>query len=179
MNRNALRGMIRNRPGLTGGEMVSVAVTLLVAVGLGALAIYSAARAGDGGGWLLTLAVSAGGAGGLVHEIFQSGGKLLFFSRKVDGIYLGSLTGVLMGAIAGVLTVRGNLVGATTLNNTADLTYQIFTAGLALKGVVEAFTGVAVPPRGEINPEDAGGIPQGGFPGATLVGTGDPLNAGR
>jgi hypothetical protein len=176
MNRKSYRSEIKNVLGMTVTELLSVVVTLLVGVALVAFAIYSGARMREDNGWLIALAISVGGAGGLVHEIFQSGGKLLFFSRKIDGIYLGSLTGVFMGAVAGVLTVRGNLVGATTLNNTADLTYQIFTAGLALKGVVEAFTGVAVPPSGEIHPENIGGGARQEDTGARLVGTGEPEN---
>jgi hypothetical protein len=176
MNRKMLRSAIKNNLGMTVAELLSVGITLLIGGALVALAIYSGARVHDNSSWLIGLAISVGGVGGLIHEIFQSGGKLLFFSRKIDGIYLGSLTGVFMGAVAGVLTVRGNLIGATTVNNTADLTYQIFTAGLALKGVVEAFTGVAVPPRGEIHPENIGGIQREGDPGAKLINAGEPLN---
>ncbi len=39
--------------------------------------------------WWRWLAVSAGALGGLVHEIAQSGSKIVFFQSHEDGMYLG------------------------------------------------------------------------------------------
>ena len=91
--------------------------------------------------WLLWLAASVGGLGGLVHEFAQSGGKIVFFQKEKDGLYLGSLAGTVLGAVAGLLVIRGHLTGSSPDVNTTQLTYEIFVAGLALKGVTEAAAG--------------------------------------
>jgi hypothetical protein len=113
---------------------------VLVGIGLAILASVSADR-----GWLIWLAVSVGGLGGLVHEIAQSGGKILFFERKLDGFYLGGLAGVVLGAAAGMLAIRGFLVDPNVPVNTFELIYEAFLAGMALKGVTEAAGGQALP----------------------------------
>lgn len=130
--------------GLTRLEKVSVIATLLMGVLLAILAWASGHN-----NWLLWLAASVGGLGGLVHEIAQSGGKIMFFQRHKDGMYLGSLAGIVLGAVAGILVIRGHLIasasGATLEVSKIQLTYEIFIAGLALKGVTEAAGGNAVP----------------------------------
>lgn len=60
-------------------------------------------------GWVLGLAVSVGALGGLTHEIAQSGGKVLVPRMCQDGLYLGSLAGMVLGIVAGLLVVRGAL----------------------------------------------------------------------
>jgi len=94
---------------------------------------------------VLWLAASAGALGGLVHELAQSGGKILFFRMEADGLYLGSIAGMVLGSVAGVLVVRGHLTGSAPDENMVQLAYEVFTAGLALKGVVEAAGGNVVP----------------------------------
>ena len=42
-----------------------------------------------------------------MHEFAQSGGRIIFFRREQDGLYLGSHAGVVMGATAGILVIRG------------------------------------------------------------------------
>ncbi len=130
--------------GLTRLEKVSVIATLLMVVLLAILAWASGHN-----NWLLWLAASVGGLGGLVHEIAQSGGKIMFFQRHKDGMYLGSLAGIVLGAVAGILVIRGHLIasaGGVALEvSKIQLTYEIFMAGLALKGVTEAAGGNAVP----------------------------------
>lgn len=118
----------------------SIIITVLVGVGLAILASVSAER-----NWLIWLAVSVGGLGGLVHEIAQSGGKILFFERKLDGFYLGGLAGVVLGAAAGLLAIRGFLVDPNVQVNEFELIYEAFLAGMALKGVTEAAGGQALP----------------------------------
>ena len=101
------------------------------------------------------LAISAGALGGLIHEISQSGGKFAVPqyqgsintqnssipnpppAANQDGtgaIYLGSLSGVLLGAVAGVLLLQG----PTPPQDAVTFGVQAFVAGLALKGVAEA-----------------------------------------
>src|SRR5947208_1039292 len=58
----------------------------------------------------ILVAVSMGALGGLVHEFAQSGGKILFFKKQEDGFYLGSISGMVLGAVAGILVIRGQLV---------------------------------------------------------------------
>jgi uncharacterized protein DUF4257 len=100
---------------------------------------------------VLGLAVSVGALGGLVHEIVQSGGKILFFQHREDGVYLGSIAGMALGTVAGVLVVRSQLPAVTGVDATpalmTELAYEIFLAGLALKGVSEAAGGNSLAPQ--------------------------------
>jgi hypothetical protein len=97
---------------------------------------------------ILGLAVSVGALGGLVHEIVQTGGKIMFVQKRDDGVYLGSIAGMALGTVAGVLVVRSELPAMTGLVTTDQtmvrLAYEIFLAGLALKGVSEAAGGNTV-----------------------------------
>lgn len=122
----------------------SIIVTVLVGIGLGILASVSAERS-----WTIWLAVSVGGLGGLVHEIAQSGGKIFFFERKLDGIYIGALAGTILGAVAGLLAIHGFLINHAAPLNPTELIYEAFIAGMALKGVTEAAGGQALPPGSE------------------------------
>lgn len=125
---------------LTQADIISVVVTVALAVAVAILAAYSAQHS-----WLLCLAASVGALGGLVHEIAQSGGKILFFERKLDGVYMGSLAGMVLGSVAGILAVRGFLTDPQQTINYTQVSYEVFMAGLALKGVVEAAGGQALP----------------------------------
>ncbi len=89
---------------------------------------------------LPVVAVSTAAIGGFVHEIFQSGGSVAYPQMKRDGLYLGSLSGLLFGAIAGMLVVQG-LPATTSIDY--SIVSQMFFAGLALKGVAEAVGGQA------------------------------------
>lgn len=94
--------------------------------------------------WWLVLAASVGGLGGITHEIAQSGGKILFFERNQDGVYLGCVAGLVLGAVAGILVVRGFLVGDASWASATQLAYETFLAGLGFKGIAEAATGKVV-----------------------------------
>jgi len=135
-----------NNPALTPIEKLSIISTLVMVVLLALLAWASVHH-----NWLFWVAASVGAIGGLVHEIAQSGGKIMFFQREEDGMYLGSLAGAVLGAVAGILVVRGDLIAsatgtALTVTET-QLTYEVFMAGLALKGVTEAAGGNPVPKK--------------------------------
>src|SRR5262245_41206803 len=71
---------------LTNMDKWSIAITFAAAVALGIVAYISAGR-----GWWIGIAAACGALGGLVHEMAQSGGKILFFERKSDGFYLGAM----------------------------------------------------------------------------------------
>lgn len=119
----------------------SVIVTVAVGIGMAILATISAER-----GSVIWLAIAVGALGGLVHEIAQSGGKILFFERKLDGFYIGALAGAVLGAVAGLLAVRGAITNPTAEPfNITELFYEAFLAGMALKGVTEAAGGQALP----------------------------------
>jgi hypothetical protein len=137
--------------GLTASNRNSIITTLLIAVGLAVVATISARQvsATPTSTWVLWLAVAVGGLGGLAHEIAQSGGKILFFERRLDGFYIGSLGGVILGAVAGLLAARGFIVNPSTVAAGAQpgplpLIFEMFFAGLALKGITEAAGGQAV-----------------------------------
>jgi Protein of unknown function (DUF4257) len=90
---------------------------------------------------MIVFAFAVGAIGGLIHEFAQSGGKIMFFERKIDGMYLGTLAGGILGGVAGILAARG-LQTETNMN----VFYESFLAGMALKGIVEASTGAPLPP---------------------------------
>jgi hypothetical protein len=87
---------------------------------------------------LLLLAISMGAVGGVIHELAQSGGKIVFMKVQNDGLYLGTIAGMVLGAVAGVLAVRGQLQQPVQAMNITQLSFDLFLAGLALKGVAEA-----------------------------------------
>lgn len=120
---------------LSSFQLRSIVVTVLIGVLL-AFAAWLSYR----NQYLFVLAFSVGGLGGLVHEIVQSKGKILFFERHTDGLYLGTIAGVFLGAVAGILVIRGYLTGDTapTDSTFVQMSYEAFSAGLALKGVAEA-----------------------------------------
>ena len=131
---------------------ISIAVTAAIVVGLAVLASIATHQVSLNASspWVIWLAVAVGGLGGLSHEFAQSGGKILFFQRKVDGFHLGSLAGMILGAVAGLLAVRGlvltpNAVAPTGQTGPLAIIFEVFFAGLALKGVAEAAGGQAVP----------------------------------
>jgi hypothetical protein len=92
---------------------------------------------------MIVFSFAVGGLGGLVHEVAQSGGKIMFFERKIDGMYLGTLSGMILGGVAGILAARGLQTDAAARTN---VFYECFLAGMALKGIVEASTGAPLPP---------------------------------
>ncbi|MDP3779277.1 MAG: hypothetical protein Q8R30_04520 [bacterium] len=124
---------------LTHLERCSIITTIVLVPFLAILAGVSAHYQ-----WWLVLAASMGGLGGIAHEIAQSGGKILFFQRNKDGVYLGSAAGIVLGAVAGILIIRGYLPADAPLVSATQLSYEIFLAGLGFKGMAEAATGNAV-----------------------------------
>jgi hypothetical protein len=120
---------------LTSTERNSIITTVVLFV-----ALAFAAWLGYRQRWLLVLALSVGGLGGLFHEIAQSRGKILFFQKLPDGLYIGTVAGIVLGAVAGVLVIRGYLTGEVTATNASfvQMSYEAFLAGLALKGIAEA-----------------------------------------
>ena len=130
---------------MSGSEIVSMIVTLALAVGLGVLATITAKQFNLGSPRVLWLAIAVGGLGGLAHEIAQSRGTILLVERKADGIYLGAIAGVILGAVAGLLAVKGLLISPATQPSATQLIYEAFIAGLALKGITEAAGGQALP----------------------------------
>ena len=93
------------------------------------------------------IAVSAGGLGGLVHELAQSKGKMLFIKKYEDGIYLGSISGIILGVVAGILLLQNQITSDQTIEaaKLTKATFDAFIAGLALKGVVDATSSEPVP----------------------------------
>ena len=123
-------------------EYGSVAATLFLTIIAGWVANYSIQNAN-----YFLIAISMGALGGLVHEFAQSGGKILFIQKAEDGYYLGSIAGIVLGAVAGILYIRGEIA---LLDNPAyevnvnAFAIDVFIAGLGLKGLTEAASGKAV-----------------------------------
>lgn len=111
---------------------------------------------------LFFLAASMGALGGIGHEFAQSGGRIVFIQRRGDGLYLGSLTGAVLGAVAGLLMIRGYLTPGIPAIPYGQVAYETFTSGLALKGVVEALTDKPAPVAGTPPTDEGGGDEPGG-----------------
>src|SRR5215813_10436145 len=123
--------------GISSADIVSMIVTLMIAVGLGILATVTARQFTPSSPRVLWLAIAVGGLGGLAHEVAQSRGTILVVERRADGIYLGAIAGVILGAVAGLLAVKGLLISPSTQTSATQLIYEAFIAGLALKGITE------------------------------------------
>lgn len=139
-------------------EQVSMVATLVFALASGIFAFLPTT--------IFIQAIAAGALGGLFHEISQSGGRIFFIQKREDGLYLGSLTGMVLGSVAGLMLLQGFLPSARICDTNATgtpetecvefggktrnaanvrLILEIFLAGMALKGVAEAATGQEVP----------------------------------
>jgi hypothetical protein len=110
----------------------------------------------------VAVTLCAGALGGFLHEFIQSKGMILFIQRKDDGIYLGSISGLILGLVAGILIYGGSIYGI--IPNSANpaswnpvnmfqiqaspdgqdnqlmqrLLFEALIAGVALKGISEA-----------------------------------------
>ena len=125
--------------------------------------------------WLqdpIGVTLSAGAFGGFLHEFVQSKGRILFIERKDDGLYLGSISGLILGLVAGILIYGGtiyNIIPSTSPDQVASnsihgiaeyssiqqapslqdnlqmgqLLFEGLIAGVALKGISEAVTSPA------------------------------------
>jgi len=137
----------RAQRGATGRETWTRSDRLSLAATLGVTALCAGvAAASYAAGRLFFLALSLGALGGLIHELAQSYGTVFFFKKYEDGLYLGTLSSMVLGGVAGALVVQGQLMlppGADPVAPTA-VAYAAFLAGLALKGVTEAATGSEV-----------------------------------
>ncbi len=135
-----LQTATKSTDGFTRNELVSIWSTIAVGVTLACLAAISVRNGlitrSVHNGWILCLAASVGGLGGLAHEIALSGGKILLFQRGKDSFYIGSLAGTVLGAVSGILAAR-YFFGQEQFDAT-QISYETFTAGLALKGLVGA-----------------------------------------
>lgn len=131
-------------------DVISMVITLIIALGLGILATVTAKQFNPTSPRVLWLAVAVGGLGGSAHEVAQSRGTILLVERRTDGIYLGAIAGVILGAVAGLLASKGLLISTTP--GVIQLIYEAFIAGLALKGVREAAGGQALTPVPTVPP---------------------------
>jgi hypothetical protein len=131
--------------GMSTGEIISMIITFALALGLGIFATITARDLSVTSPRAIWLAVAVGGLGGLAHEIAQSRGTVLIAERRADGIYLGTIAGIILGGVAGLLAVKAFLITPPTpLPTVMQLIYESFIAGLALKGVTEAAGGQSV-----------------------------------
>ena len=120
---------------LTRNDWWSITITFALGGALIALAIP--AFEGD---WIIALGTSTGALGGFAHELAQSRGRILSFRRTDDGVYIGTLAAMVLGAVAGLLVVSS---GKTTDAN--QIVYNAFLGGLSLKGIAEAATTAPAP----------------------------------
>jgi hypothetical protein len=122
----------RKFAGVAAWQQYSVFGAIIVTTLLGYLSYHSLQDP------LLT-SIFVGALGGVVHEIAQSNGKLMFPQPASDGIYLGGAYGLLIGGVSGLILAQGQQI----LANGAfppSLIGEAFLAGLSLKGLSEAVT---------------------------------------
>jgi hypothetical protein len=137
-------------PGLTRTEALSVVATGGLALILIVVAWWNYNQNA------FAVAISLGCVGGLMHELAQSGGKVLFFAKKDDGVYLGSVSGMMLGGISGMIAAHA-IPFPQPGPEFQNLAYETFMAGLGLKGLAEAAAGNAVDQKTPGTP-DAGAI---------------------
>lgn len=132
-------------------EKISMATTIGSAATCFAIALLTTSSS-----LFIFHAIAVGALGGLFHELAQSGGKIFFFRKAKDGLYLGSMTGMVLGVVAGLLVARSYTLPQARDVATIDrnqptsatqaepfdvgLSLEIFFAALGLKGVAEAAT---------------------------------------
>jgi len=123
---------------LTPEQKTSLSITLgaFLIIILGLVFAYSASPP-----VMIAVTILAGAIGGLGHEFVQSGGTISFFKVKDDGVYLGSMAGIVIGAIAGLLFIR-SLTPPVDVN---ALLVESLLAGLGFKGIAEAIGGQITP----------------------------------
>jgi hypothetical protein len=96
----------------------------------------------------LAVALLFGVAGGIAHEIVQSGGTVLT-PKKVgtDGdVNLGTLTGAVLGVLSGFLVLHGVDLTNATASNMVTIAFEALTAGLALKAIADVDPKTPPPP---------------------------------
>lgn len=148
---SSLSEMASTNTALTPNEKRSMAWTSGFTGGSLILALVSANF-----GLLLLHTIAIGALGGLVHEFAQSSGRIFFIRKEKDGLYLGSLSGMVLGIVAGLLVIAENdaqpqpqlgsdqtKIETIQSSQSIDLSLslEIFFAALGLKGVTEAATG--------------------------------------
>jgi len=84
---------------------------------------------------VLLLSVVVGCVGGLIHDLIQNKAVILYPSTSEEGVYIGWILGVILGGAAGFIAYSSGVV-STTFD--PKLLAAPFTAGIALKGVVDA-----------------------------------------
>jgi len=104
-------------------------ILLVIVLALGLTFYYSFPRA-------FFMALFAGGIGGMIHEFAQSYGKFLLPNTDAKGNQcLGTLLGILAGAVAGLLVYKGLIPHASV---GPELAVSAIIAGLAAKGLADA-----------------------------------------
>ena len=105
--------------------MASVVVAILFILGLAGSLTES----------VLLLSIVVGCVGGVIHDLIQNKAIILYPSTTDEGVYIGWILGVILGGAAGFIAYGSGVV-STTLD--PRLLLAPFTAGIALKGVIDA-----------------------------------------
>ncbi len=84
----------------------------------------------------LLLSIVVGSVGGLIHDLIQNKAIILYPKTTTEGIYLGWILGIIMGGAAGFIAYTSGVVSTNSFD--PKLLSVPFTAGIALKGVVDA-----------------------------------------
>jgi hypothetical protein len=89
------------------------------------------------GNSLLLLSVVFGSFGGIIHDLLQNKGLLVYPDSSSEGVYLGAGLGALLGALSGFLAYA--TLSATSISDPKTLVIPL-TWGLSLKGLADAAT---------------------------------------
>lgn len=83
----------------------------------------------------LLLCIVFGSFGGIIHDLIQNKGLLVYPDSSTEGVYLGAGLGAILGAVSGFLAYA-TLAAASTVDP-KTLTVPL-TWGLSLKGLADA-----------------------------------------
>ncbi len=110
---------------VTQSAMAAVVIAFIVILGLAGSLTKS----------FLLLSIVVGAVGGLIHDLIQNKAVILYPSTTDEGVYLGWILGIILGGAAGFIAYASGVV-STTFD--PKLLAAPFTAGIALKGIVDA-----------------------------------------
>jgi len=110
-------------------QAVMAGIVIIVLFVLGAVGAYAQS--------FLLLSVVVGSVGGLIHDLIENKAIVLYPSSSTEGIYIGWMLGIILGGAAGFIAYAS---GVIPTNFDAKLLLAPFTAGIALKGVIDSAT---------------------------------------
>ncbi len=83
----------------------------------------------------LIVAFAFGIVGGIAHEIVQSGGKVIVPKTVEKDLNLGTLVGVVLGVMSGLIALRGQDLTVVTSSSMINIAYTAAIGGFGFKAL--------------------------------------------